>query len=61
MKRKNKFYSKSYATNPSKGLGSNQVDLGGIFNFLSAKLITFSICVANKAKPTFASPEYTLF
>ena len=27
------YYSKSYATSPSKGLGSNQVDLGGIVNF----------------------------
>ena len=27
------YYSKSYATSPSKGFGSNQVDLGGIVNF----------------------------
>ena len=26
------YYSKSYATSPSKGLGSNQVDFGGIVN-----------------------------
>ena len=26
------YYSKSYATRPSKGFGSNQVDLGGIVN-----------------------------
>jgi len=35
------------------------VDLGGIVNFWSAKSITSSILVANKAKPTSASPEST--
>ena len=35
LKENNKFYSKSYATRPSKGLGSNQVDLGGCLLYTS--------------------------